>query len=351
MFSGYDLTLTKSFFKNKEKTYEEYIEKGKKHIKIIKEKYNDDLFKYINKDTLDGSKLQDDWFPKIDADIFISHSHDDEDLANALAGWIYVTFGITVFIDSNVWDYASDLLDDLNEKYSNKRVNPAGGFVYSYKRCNQASQHVNIMLSVALQNMIDNVECVILLNTKNSITLFDNKGGIDNKINTTYSPWIYLEIICTKIVRKKPLLFYRDYKMMPIYESASEQYLLYFSKLKVSYNVSLKHLVEIDDTNLIQWYDEYNEMLLWGDDIIKINNYRKYPLDALYYDTYTTDLSSTYDLFNKIPEQHIEKYKSALEGKQVIYQTLNDELLLENDDDLYCENCDGCSYCPKCDKY
>ena len=50
--------------------------------------------------SLNGSKMKANWFPQINADIFISHSHEDEQLAIALAGWLHEKFGLVSFIDS-----------------------------------------------------------------------------------------------------------------------------------------------------------------------------------------------------------------------------------------------------------
>lgn len=66
-------------------------------------------------DILDGVAIQDDWFPEINADIFISHSHGDCDLANGIAGWMNEEFGLRCFIDSNVWGYTNDLLRILKD--------------------------------------------------------------------------------------------------------------------------------------------------------------------------------------------------------------------------------------------
>ena len=103
MFSGFNLKLLDDFFENQD---DYYIEIGKKCIKGQIEKYHDDLQKYImcvgeDREILNGNKIQSDWFPQISADIFISHSHDDKDLANAFAGWLYDEFKLTSFIDSN----------------------------------------------------------------------------------------------------------------------------------------------------------------------------------------------------------------------------------------------------------
>lgn len=76
------------------------------------------LDKYITQDgIIDGTKIQADWFPEVEADIFISHSHTDEKLAINLACWLYDTFNLVAFIDSCVWGYANDLLRQLDDKY------------------------------------------------------------------------------------------------------------------------------------------------------------------------------------------------------------------------------------------
>ena len=72
------------------------------------------------REILNGNKIQIDWFPQISADIFISHSHDDEDLANAFAGWLYDEFKLTSFIDSNAWGYVDELLTLFNKEYSQR---------------------------------------------------------------------------------------------------------------------------------------------------------------------------------------------------------------------------------------
>ncbi|WFR55397.1 hypothetical protein QA584_17500 [Anaerocolumna sp. AGMB13025] len=342
MFSGYNLKLDRSFFYDKELSFEEYEQMGNEHLENEKQNYKKDLMEYITQNTINGSKLQDDWFPTIEADIFISHSRMDQDLANALAGWIYYTFEISVFIDSNVWSYSADLLEEINSKYSNKRRNATGGYLYNHESCNQASQHVNIMLSVALQNMIDNVECVMLLNTDNSISVFDKEK---EKINTTYSPWIYTEIICTKIVRKKPLIMYRDYPISCNESATFDKSFMYFSKLMISYNVSLNHLKDISDNELNEWANEFYK---YYEDINYNRDYMDYPLDALYNFTHRIELNNTYLVYNKNSQSQIKNFKFALGGNEDIYQNMNNKYLIESNSDFNCEICDGYRFCLIC---
>ena len=206
--------------------------------------------KFIINDEIDGNKLQNEFFPKIEADIFISHSHADRDLANALAGWLNETFGLKVFIDSNVWGCSDELLEHINSRYSDKHIDVNSGYTtYDHEKCNQASKHVNMMLSVALQQMIDEAECVILLNNDRSINVFEKQ---EKQFNATYSPWIYLEMVCTQIVRKKPLLLYRNYTSI-IMESDDLLHLDYSMNLKVFYDISLDHLIYLNANKLINW--------------------------------------------------------------------------------------------------
>jgi hypothetical protein len=114
---------------------------------------------------LDGSKLQEHWFPQINADAFISHSHKDERNAICIAGWLHHTFGITAFIDSCIWGFAGELLKMIDDAYC---LN-SGGKTYSYEDRNFSTAHVHMMLSTALQMMIDKTECLFFLNTPATI--------------------------------------------------------------------------------------------------------------------------------------------------------------------------------------
>lgn len=183
-----------------------YIELGETHLGDAPGKVHEELKKLVLEGTEipDGVAIQNDWFPEIDADIFISHSHNDCKLANGIAGWMNEEFGLRCFIDSNVWGYTNDLLRILNDKYSDKRKGDDGGIVYTHEKCNRAANHVNTMLTIALQKMIDRCECVLFLNTNQSILPYEKTLR-----DATDSPWIYSEIVCTQLIRHKELKEYR----------------------------------------------------------------------------------------------------------------------------------------------
>lgn len=109
------------------------------------------------------------------------------------------------------------------------------------------------MLSIALQKMIDKTEAVIFLNTENSIQITDGNG-----MSRTYSPWLYTEIVCSQIIRKKPLIVYRDYGLIhkSMYESA-EIRMNIETAIDISYSVSLQHLINIGHSELSKWRKDY----------------------------------------------------------------------------------------------
>lgn len=266
MYTGFNLKIDNNaeLFGNISH-YTECKNTGERHLNSQKARFKEQLEAYVVDNVIDGTKIQNEWFPQIEADIFISHAHVDEELACALAEWIYDVFGLTCFIDANVWGCSADLLELMNAEFSNKRDDGEGGYLYNHESCNKVSAHVNMMLSVALQKMIDKAEVVILLNTDNSIEVSSG-----NEMNSTYSPWIYAEIMCTEIVRRKPLWVYRDGGQLYHGDTGEALFEHGESDVNVLYKVPLEHLKTIGESDLLSWRKEY-----------KSRPY-KYALDALY---------------------------------------------------------------------
>ena len=293
MYIGFNLRLDKvaKIFKESN-NYKELQKIGEKHLKDQEADYERDLKTYVNRKEIDGTKIQKEWFPQVNADIFISHSHNDKELACALAGWLHEKFGLKCFIDSNVWGYSDDLLKEMNDRLSDKREDEKGEIVYDHQSCNQVSQHVNMMLSVALQKMIDKVEVIIFLNTENSV-----KVCSDTKMEKTYSPWIYSEIVCTQSIRKKPLLAYRNYKRGYQVFHEKKEGLQYLEYIAISYNISLKHLNLLSENDLAEWERVYNS-----------KGY-EYALDALYDFKFPKEVEKTKRLFATMDERRLRILK------------------------------------------
>lgn len=259
----------------------EYAESLKKNNDRA-EKYIENI---IRNESISASKISDEWFPQVKVDVFISHSSKDKGLAYALAGWLYKKFKIVSFIDSLFWKYAYDLLEEINNEYSDKMEKPGGGIVYSHEKCLKASQHVDILLDAALHKLIDKTEAVFFLNTENSIQVFND---LDKEICTTYSPWIFSEMLCTQLVRRKSLCDYRRYEpFLLFFEHAGVNANIEKRDLNLSYDVSLSHLDELSEDILNKW----NNM--------DKSKFCGYPLDGLYsfFEDYSKELRDTISFF------------------------------------------------------
>lgn len=198
-------------------------------------------------ETLDGSKLQEHWFPKIDSDVFISHSHQDEELAFALAGWLSETFQLKSFIDSAVWGYSDKLLKHIDGDYcwdTDRQV-------YRYEDRNKSTGHVHMMLSTALGQMIDSAECLIFLNTPQSITT----AGAMKK---THSPWLFAEVaMATTMRREIPI---RLQKTVSFQDNLSaKRDMEKEASLKVAYRIDLSPFTPITVDTLIKWHKDHKE--------------------------------------------------------------------------------------------
>jgi hypothetical protein len=222
------------------------------HSKIIEAA----LSRFTKDGKIDGSTLRDDWFPQIKADVFISHSHKDQTKAKELAGYLKKAYGLRPFLDCCVWGYAADLLKHIDNEYC---LNP-GGETYDYQKRNGSTSHVHMMLATALGEMLDSAECVIFLDTPNSISSRE-------VVEKTSSPWIYYEIGLTRLLRERK----------PDREPYKSELLENFAKraeasLVFEYSIRLDHLVEIDADDLNAW------LKAWNGPAVQ----RPHPLDLLY---------------------------------------------------------------------
>ena len=122
---------------------------------------------------------------------------------------------------------------------------------------------MNTMLTIALQKMIDRCECVLFLNTNQSILPYEKTLR-----DATDSPWIYSEIVCTQLIRHKELKEYRK----EIFHGDQRVLFEASESLRPAYPVSLDHLMPLDIGNLMKWEQSYR----------KATSKKHYPLDYLY---------------------------------------------------------------------
>lgn len=240
-----------------------YYNIGRKIFEENKSSINEILLEYTDVDgVLDISKIEKDWFPNVKADIFLSHSHKDEKIAIAFAGWLKKEFGLNTFIDSCIWKYSNELLKQIDDGYCQ---NDEKTF-YIYEKRNISTSHVHMILANALMKMINKTESFIFFNTENSI-VSASKEIEALESDKTYSPWIYLEINAVNLVKQTLPSRHIEKMAQENYEYLNESK----TELLAKYEVNLKNLVKIDDSILSEWSKAYNK-----------HNKKVHALNALY---------------------------------------------------------------------
>lgn len=195
---------------------------------------------YLQNGAIDATQLQEDWFSSVPAHIFISHSHADEKLAMAVAAALEDKLELDCFIDSCVWGNADDLLKEIDNEYCLQ----SSGKMYDYAKRNRSTSHVHMMLQGALVKMIDRSECVIFLNTPKSMVV---KQDLTLKSRTS-SPWIYSEILATRLIEKRePERTIRERVQASLEHRGMDEMPAFH------HDLDLKHLTAMSSTQLDLW--------------------------------------------------------------------------------------------------
>lgn len=237
MYRGFNITLNLNI-------EDKYLDLGREIQRIEKENIKGNFEKYfLENDKLDGNYIMDQWFPIVNNDIFLSHSHKDENLALKIAGFLNEKHKLNVFVDSSVWLNCNDLLKLIDGKYC---LNQEKTF-YDYNSRNYSTSHVHMMLMNSLNKMIDNSEALFFLNTPNSLS---PKTVIQEQ---TFSPWIYSEIETSKIINKKTpervfrkTRYFNEGEYVSLNESTNRN-------IQIGYEVDLNHLSKINDSEFDNW--------------------------------------------------------------------------------------------------
>lgn len=236
MFAKYNLELEPAdlYF------YRECFEIGTRIYDMQQNAVIQHIIKYLAPNGgLNASAIESDWFPKTEAHIFLSHSHCDKEAVVTIAGYLFREFGISCFIDSMVWGYADDLLRGIDDKYCVLIKNSNGDITYNYRKRNQSTTHIHMVLQGALAKMIDQCECLMFLNTPNSLTITDI-----SRENQTSSPWIYSELLMANLIHIKPP---KKYKIQ-------ESRLMSFSEqgVPINYDVNLDSFVNVKFGDIVE---------------------------------------------------------------------------------------------------
>lgn len=198
-------------------------EQKKKWLNALKE-----YIRHNEGEIINGDFIEKVWFPEVKPDIFISHSHIDEEIALKMKFLLEKKFHLNVFVDSVVWGNANDLLWEFDNIYCQNSEN----HTYSYEKRNNTTAIIHLMLADALMKIMDQSSYIFFLNTLNST--LDEGYGSEEQVT---SPWIYHELVMTKYLQD-------EQRVRPIHEGRD---------LRVSRTVDLSHLYKMDFASFQDW--------------------------------------------------------------------------------------------------
>ena len=242
-------------------TLQAYLADGKALYNQHKVQVQKSLSYYLDPDgRLDGSKIEEDWFPQKDYhfDLFLSHSHKDEEKMIAFTGFLKKELELNSFIDSQLWGYCGDLqlkVDKKCCKYDEEKK------TWDYKDRNVSTSYVNNMLMVALTKMMDSTECFFFAQTAAST--------LKSQATQTLSPWIYSELSISKMLRPLP----KREEKVKLFESGG-QMRTFSLEAQMKFTPPMDHLVKLTWYDVVDWVG-----------IVKHNHSRMnyvHPLDVLY---------------------------------------------------------------------
>ncbi|MBS1660277.1 MAG: hypothetical protein JST68_04420 [Bacteroidetes bacterium] len=194
----------------------------------------------LNDGAIDGAKMEAEWFPQIEADVFISHAHADFRQAVCFARYLRKEFKLTVFVDSCVWRNGDELLKIIDRTAS---WDAERGF-YVYEKRNFTTSHVHMMLASSLLKLIDKTECFFFIKALNS-----SSATVRKTVTETESPWIYGELLMSSMIRRNIPL---RHALGQLSKSFSDEPLLEKAET-IRHKADTGHLLEVDNFKLTVW--------------------------------------------------------------------------------------------------
>ena len=184
---------------------------------------------------LDSEQMIEDWFPKNENNqVFISHSHEDAEVAKKLSLYLKKIKGWNCFIDSDVWGSCYKLIKKIDDVY-NRLDHDNEGNLYSYEGCQKTTSDIYLMLTTAINKVINTCQVFIFIESESSV-----------EDSITYSPWIMEELNTFELLSAKNI-------NMVIKKDDSENNKLMFlmPRMKISYKVDeiLETMQEIKNIN------------------------------------------------------------------------------------------------------
>ncbi|MFJ7007938.1 hypothetical protein [Pseudomonas putida] len=194
---------------------------------------------------LDAEKISASLFPRSDYDIFLSHSHADQNKAIELALSLDKK-GVRVFVDSCVWGHSEKLIELI--------LKQSGPFNNETREAQivRVSAAVHTLLSAAIHQMIWRTEAFVFLRTEKSVP-FENDIS-----DRTLSPWIYAELqfsaqvqqVLPKRLKNKETL--QSVTGFESYMTESKQLRPY----EMAFTISKEHLPSVNGSKFRKWYHD-----------------------------------------------------------------------------------------------
>ena len=195
----------------------------------------------IKQTLIDGTRLQEEWFPQDIGhfDVFISHSKLDLTKVKQFSYWLNKNLGLRCFVDSVFWKYSNKLIEKLDEGYCRYYDRAAKKFLYRYSKRNITTANVHCMLTMALMKMMDSCEMVVFVDSDNSIKY-------DHDSKKTPSPWIYEEIeMANMLPSRLPRRRVRDSQLDYLNESELKMFSKGVESFTFMYDAKLKGFSEL----------------------------------------------------------------------------------------------------------
>lgn len=130
-------------------------------------------------------------------DFFISHSGKDNEYAKAIAN-ILREKGFTVFVDSEYWLFFDNVAQKLNKNHLHEEKGYSGT-VYDHNKTIEVQKHCDVMLLTSLSKILTGSRFVIFINSPSSTINIEKQSQYGESLST-YSPWIYFEILFSNIL-------------------------------------------------------------------------------------------------------------------------------------------------------
>ena len=243
---------------------ENFIERGSSVEHSANQTVSKSIHQFVKPDgAVDAAAMMGNWFPEIEANIFISHARADKDLALALSGWLKSEFQLKPFIDSCVWSHANGLLRVLDDHYCK-----TGDKLFSYEKSIITASHVHMMLATALSKMMDRCECIFFLKSANSVSPKSVEQMVAGENESTHSPWLFHEISMMQMLRRRLKEEHRE-KSIQFSESIIKAAAAQLPQF--DYPVNLDGLPALTVDNLHAWQSESKKQNIALDALYRIS--------------------------------------------------------------------------------